>query len=387
MKKLFGHVDFSPAWWAGQYGIVSKNPMETSMEELLETSVRKSRLLYERFGHLGLGSPDPEPTYDIPMYDGRVLVASTYGGKRPGWDPLSACYWWDKSDGVWSNVKTADAARDIPLPDWNNVPLLQESLERYLRERTSEVFRQGRAASTWVSLNFTHPVTSERREMVSYMSGVDLAPFLYGDTEFFTLLMDDEELADAVLDRCYEIASSYTQYVTNSIGLDRTKCGWASIGGDYSCLMSPELYRRYCQPRDLRRMEENRESALPFINLHSCGTSSHLYDVWAEYPDKNRIRVMQTRGISGRLRHLRECLPHTFIQWTLHQPQCDFENLPQEAVAALLRVYAADADYENLELVAIAAQPGDNTDRNIEIFYKTIEEINLELERGELGAI
>ncbi len=45
-------------------------------------------------------------------------------------------------------------------------------------------------------------------------------------------------------------------------------------------------------------MEANKRQGMNAINLHSCGKSDHLYDVWAKYPGKEKIKVMQTRGVA-----------------------------------------------------------------------------------------
>ena len=90
MNRIFGNVWFGTKWWHDEFGILSKNPFEETMEEQLEASSKHSRLLYSRFGHLGYGSLHPDPVYQVPQHDGRILTASAYGGKKPGWDTRTA---------------------------------------------------------------------------------------------------------------------------------------------------------------------------------------------------------------------------------------------------------------------------------------------------------
>ena len=259
------------------------------------------------------------------------------------------------------------------MPNWDNNPLVNETFERYERDKSSTYYKESRINRPWTTARYNDPRTGIVYDSVGYMCVVDLAPFLIGDTEFFSIMTVDDDFTFALLDTCYEIASSYTAYNAKHFGIDTSDMGWESLGGDYSCVMSPALYEKYIKPYDMRRMQENK---LGFINLHSCGASKHLYDVWGKYPNKDSILLMQTRGIEGRLAHLRQCLPHTLIQLTLHQPQCDFENTTAEEIDRVVRGYAEEANGENLELVFIVVQNSESTDRNIETACAAIDDIN-----------
>lgn len=376
MRKITGNIDFTPKWWRDTHQIEAGNPMLQSMEEQMALNARKSRILYEKYGHLGLGQENPDPIYQVPQYDGRVLAASAFGGKKPGWDPLTACYWWDKSDSVWGAIDDPGEIVKIKVPDWENNPLVNETLDRYEKEKNSPCYQTGKVCFPWTMAEFCDPRDNTAYHLLEYMSAVDLAPFLYGDTNFFSILLSDEALAFAITEKCYEISTSYAEYMQKHLGLEGKPNGWGNIGGDYSTILSPALYEKYCRPQDHKRTEYCKKAGMNAINLHSCGKSDHLYTIWADYPEMADIKIMQTRGIPGRLARLRECLPDTWIQWTLHQPQCDFENISPDEVEKVLSSYAAAAGYENLEFTAIVAQTGENTDCNINAFYQTIERIN-----------
>ena len=370
--KILRDVTFTAKWWLTEYGIECKNPMEESLEEQIETKIRKSRLLYRRYGHLGIGEPDPKPPYDVPQYDGRIVIAGAYGGKRPSWAKDTACYWLDKSASALGHITSAREIAKIKIPNWDNNPLLNETFERYEKDKASSYFKEGRVNYPWTLSRYNDPRTKLTHQAAGYICAVDLAPFLFGDTAFFSVMAEDDDFTFAFLDKCYEIATDHTAYMAKRFGLDIGKMGWESIGGDYSCLLSPGLYEKFIKPYDLRRMEENN---LHFINLHSCGASAHLYGVWGKYPNRESILLMQTRGIEGRLAHLRQCLPHTLIQLTLHQPQCDFENITAGEVERIVRSYAEEARYDNLELVVLVVQSGENTDANIEALCKAVDQI------------
>jgi len=371
--KILRNVQFETKWWYDEYGIESKNPFEESMDEQIEKKMKKSKLLYERYGYLGIGDPDPKPVYSIPQYDGRIVVSGFFGGKRPGWEKKSGCYWIDRTRGALGDIGSVSDIVKIKIPNWDDSPLVNETFERFEQDKSSRYYKEGKVDSPWTYETFFDPRTGAEYKMIGFMCVVDLAPFLYGDTEFFTAMIEDEDFTFALLDKCYEISTDYTSYMAKRFGINTSDMGWSTMGGDYSCVLSPELYEKYIKPYDLQRMGENN---LNCINLHSCGASSHLYGVWGKYPHRESILVMQTRGIEGKLAHLRECLPYTLIQLTMHQPQCDFENIPAQAVEKMIRAYAEEAGYDNLEVNAIVVQKGSNTDRNIEAFCKTVDEIN-----------
>jgi len=108
-----------------------------------------------------------------------------------------------------------------------------------------------------------------------------------------------------MLDFCFDLSTSYTEFLHNFYKIDNFN-GLSSFGGDFSCMLSPGLYKEYAMGFDMRLVK--RYGNL-FCNLHSCGPSWHLYDVWATYPNKKKIVLMQTRYVRGRMKKLREALP------------------------------------------------------------------------------
>ena len=227
MQAIKGTIDFTPRWWFDVYHIETKSPMEQSMEEQIDETIRKSKILYRDYRDLGLGQKDPDPIYQVPQYDGRVLAASGFGGKKPGWDPLTACYWIDKRNSVWGAIENPGEIARIKVPDWDNNPLVNETLERYEKEKGSRYYKTDKVNFPWTLMTFCDPRDSLEYRQLCYMSAVDLAPFLYGDTEFFSILIAEEDLAFAITDKCYEIATSYAEYMQRHFGLEGKANGWA----------------------------------------------------------------------------------------------------------------------------------------------------------------
>ena len=89
---------------------------------------------------------------------------------------------------------------------------------------------------------------------------------------------------------------------------------------------------------------------------------------------------MQTRGIPGHLGKLKQALPETFLQITLHPPQFDFENETPEAINRTVWQLAEEADFTNVSFHAIIAKGGEQVDRNIRAFYEAIDDVNAHLQ-------
>jgi hypothetical protein len=369
-NRIFGKVDLSPAWFKKALGIEAPHPFKTDIDLLVEHEVNKSKMLHEHFPDLLLGEANPKAAYPIVQYDRRLVIASAFGGVEPVWKPDNASFWVDKHVGPWGDIKTANEVTRIKIPDWETVPLVQQMLEKWdqIQKKTRYPIQE---ISEWMEFDCTNPYTQRTYRFSDFPTFIDLGHFLCGSTEFFTILAGEPDLARAMLEKCFELSTSFSDFRRKVY--DRNLEAISSLGGDNSCNLSPDMYRQYAMAHDAMMID--RYGNLP-CNLHSCGASSHLYDVWGTYPNKNNIVVMQTRGIPGELYRLRKALPDTLLQITIHQPQFDFENEAPDKIYTLVEHYARQADFHNLELVVVINDAGEHVDRNIRAFYRAIETVN-----------
>ena len=81
--------------------------MRETLEVQIKTSSRKKWLLRGKYPDLDIGSMNPDALYLVPHYDGRPVTAHEYTSITPGWDNVSACFWWDKSTSAWDGLETA----------------------------------------------------------------------------------------------------------------------------------------------------------------------------------------------------------------------------------------------------------------------------------------
>ena len=61
-----------PSWYHGNYGLCFGERYIFDPEYRVRTEMERQRLLYDRFGDLGVGSPDPQPTPTLPTVNGAL---------------------------------------------------------------------------------------------------------------------------------------------------------------------------------------------------------------------------------------------------------------------------------------------------------------------------
>jgi hypothetical protein len=196
-----------------------------------------------------------------------------------------------------------------------------------------------------------------------YPSFIDTGICLLGIANFLAVLAGDHPLADALEDKCFELITSYSDFLLSLAG--RKIEGWMGFGGDVAAMLSPRLYERYGNGFDARLFEYIKSAHgaahdAPW-NLHSCGPSAHLYDVWGRHPHRMNIAVMQTRLIPGQVAKLRACLPVTHLDLTVHPGHFDFASASPHTVSEMIRQTVEDAGRREvgIHIFAVAHGPAD----------------------------
>ena len=195
-----------------------------------------------------------------------------------------------------------------------------------------------------------------------------------GATEFFTLLAMDHEVSNALLKKCFKIIESYNDFTAHLYGYDQQPVAWGSLGGDPSCLLSPDMYREYAMSFD--QLARDKFGNVP-RTLHSCGASVHLYEVWSEYAEKDKIVVMQTRAVADAdLKPLRKSLPHTYIELTICTPQIDFENETPGRIKELAWKFAEDLDFRDMSITVLVTKINEASKANMRALFEATREID-----------
>jgi hypothetical protein len=358
-------------WFVEHMGRGRPNPITTSLADVARFEQDRARAVYEHLGEFGMGSPDPTPWYAVPQHDGRNIIAAAFGAARPEWDELSGCFVLPLNAHPWAGLDSVAAVERLPAPDWEQNPLVLENRRKW-REVQALV---GADDAAQMPLNWTELRNGNHR-MSCFPSFLDLGGFLTGSTEFLTVLALEPELAGALLRKCFELSASYSDCMCRLY--DRPRTAWCSLGGDNSCLVSAEMYRSYAMAFD--GLVRKKCGNLP-RNLHSCGASRHLYEVWGEYPEREQIVTMQTRAMPGAMAPLRASLPQTHIELTLHQPQIDFERETPDRVKALVWEFAEALDFRDMSMTVLFSTVDVRSKTNLAAFFEAGREVNAEAAR------
>lgn len=358
-------------WFVEKLGRGRPNPVTTSVADVARYEQDRARVLHEHLGEFGMGSADPQPWYAVPQHDGRNIIATAFGAAYPDWDELSGCFVLPLNAHPWAGLDCVAAVERLPVPDWDRNPLVQENRRKWAEFQALV----GAEEAAEVPLHWTE-LQWDGHRMSVFPSFLDLGGFLMGSTEFLTVLAADPELAEALLRKCYELSAGYSDAMCRLYNRPRT--AWCSLGGDNSCLVSADMYRDYAMPFDA--LVRAKCGNLP-RNLHSCGASSHLYEVWGEYPEREQIVVMQTRAIPGAMASLRAALSQTHIELTIHQPQVDFERETPGRVKAVVWEFAEALDFRNMRITVLFSVVDAQVKRNLAAFFEAGREVNAEAKR------
>jgi len=301
----------------------------------------------------------PEPRGNWPgWYEPRDMIPIALGADEPRW--MGGSWWHDRDRRALDRVSCASDVTRISVPEWHRLPIVERMLES--RRRWQEAHPDEPPSGFGLTYDLTVPGRAPAQS-VNYPSFVDLGAFLVGLTRFFTILGGEPEVGDALMDKFFELSTSYTDFLL-SLKPERfdALCGF---GGDATCLLSPRLYERYGAAWDARLFEHVRGTHgvppdLP-CNFHSCGPSAHLYGLWGRHPCRDNITTVQTRLLPGKVRGVREAFPRAQLELTIHPQHFDALRASASELRDLLLSSARDAGLRDVHLIVFmsARRPED----------------------------
>ena len=228
-------IGFSEAWWYKYYsGDISGKD--------------RRRLLFERFGDVGLGEenpPKPEP-----------YVGGEYG------DRFMAAFWGceiiyipEQAPAAMILPKAWERMQNLEVPDIETSPIVQKAFEnaRILKER----YGYCRAG-----VNFGGPLNN--------------AVSVFG-SDILLACVAEPDMAQRVLQKMGEAVLAIHDLVVckiNGIDPKTTRSGGWGIGNCPVCMVSPETYRNVVLPADLWLRNQFQGE----FNLHHCG----VFDAYTE---------------------------------------------------------------------------------------------------------
>ena len=334
---------FNPNWWYHTAGISFNKSFYFDPETRIKHDVTMRRVLYERYGELGMGEPDPQPRPII----GSLHVAG--GFVIPAL--LGAEIWFEP-----------DAAPQ-PLP----VSLTAGQIE---------AFEKPDFRTTWPMNEFISQMDALEAEW-GYIVGdmntdglLNAAYHFYGQDLFLDFYLAPERVR-RFLDIIGELIVDVALYI-------RERTGSCSISVNRmvehvdprlffhaNCsvqMISPQSYREMQLP-----VEQRMAQRIQPYGIHHCGDNLHrIAPVYAEVP-----AIMYGIGWGSDVRVCREALPNAFFNLRL-SPVRMLQRTPQEIAQDTEQLLLAAGPLEQAGVCCINMDYG-TPDDNIFAMYEVVE--------------
>lgn len=389
-NRVSGHVSIYPTWCektASPDPCASIEIMREQWERLKKSWERERKQLKDQ----GYGDFTDTTAFSVPAwpwYGMQFAIAVALGASEPEWDGMHNTFWMDKKHHALDYVKSVSDVRRIKIPNWSNLPQTEKMFKS--RERWKIAFPGATTDCQNVGTGWEGFPSFEKLSFVAFPAFLDIGIFLLGGNRFCTILISEHELAQALMDKCFELSTSCTEFLMSHE--DAKMEFLVGFGADACCLLSPTMYEKYGIRWDTRLLNYVKKKFSTgddlMCNLHSCGPSAHLYDMWGQHPCRKNIKIMQTRLIPGKVRELRRNLPNTYLELTIQVPHFDFVSAEPEEVKTLVNESVRDCAFRDVYFNV----PGvpvyrieylDRVRRNREMFYKTLDELTSKVQMTE----
>jgi hypothetical protein len=234
-------ITFSPTWWYHHYGM-DFGEIEAWHNPILATERERSqrRLLFERFGDVGLGEPDPKPNPIAGGEYGHRFMSAFWG--------CEVIYFPDQWPHAVALPDAGDRMKNLELPDKDTSPALQLALKnaRLLEEHYGHC--QG-------VVNFGGPINN--------------AVSVLGE-EIFAACAAEPQLAQRVLHKMGEavlVVNDWVDLNINHLTPSQARAHEWGLGNCPVGQISPSTYHDVVLPVDLWLSSQYRGA----LNLHHCG--------------------------------------------------------------------------------------------------------------------
>lgn len=272
------NISFAPAWWHARYVMDFGEQAWQDPLARTERDREMRRLLFERFGEVGLGEQGPAPRPNLEAYGDRFMAA------------LWGCeirYFPDQAPAAVPVPNVRERMENLEVPDLASSPVIRQALEdaRLLEERYG--WCEG-------SINLGGPLNN--------------AVSVFGE-EILSACLAEPKLARRTLQKMAEaLLAVHDQVVCRINGVAVTSPRPAGgLGNCPVCMISPQTYREVVLPADLWFRNQFRE-----FGLHHCGSFHPYNEVYQELrPDSLDV------GWETDRRATRRAFPHTAMSLML----------------------------------------------------------------------
>jgi len=256
------NVVFHPSWWNQNAGIDFSESFWEDPEVRIESDQKMRRLLYEKFGSVGLGEADPAPR---PILGSDMLACGFLSSKILGCEVV-----FSKDDApqvICANLDE-DAAFALEYPDFDTNPVWQ-------------VFQK---QMDWMKEKYGWVDTC-----MDFNGVQNLAMDLRGQ-ELFLDYYDEESSAVHLLDVCYYTTSelcrrlsAYSSCISGGVSnIVKNVLPETVLHSNCSVeMISQQTFEEWLLPYETRLAQE-----FPVYGIHHCGqTMEHVVGGYAKVPN------------------------------------------------------------------------------------------------------
>jgi len=316
-------ISFAPAWWLAHYGMDSGAALWADPIARTERDCQQRRLLFERFGDVGLGEEHPKPHPSIEAY-GHRFMAALWG--------CAIKYQPDQAPAAEVLPDAHKRMQNIQSPDLQASPIVQRAFEeaQLLKQRYG-----------WCdgSINVGGPLNNA----VSVFGEEILAACAHRQYS-----AAEPELAQHVLQKMAETVLAVDEQITCRINDTDTALPrpWFGIGNCPVCLIAPQTYRQVVLPVDQWLRGHFQE-----LHLHHCGI---FHPYVQAYHDLHPTHIDVGWGTD--LRATRRAYPQTPMSLEIQVKALN--NKSQAEIDAMIARMVEDAGPPELITVLWAAEAG-----------------------------
>jgi uroporphyrinogen-III decarboxylase len=333
---------FNPNWWHQTAGISFEKSFYFDPQARIRNDVVMRRVLFERFGELGMGDPDPQP---------RPIIGSQHVA---GGFVIPAL--------LGSEIRFEKDAAPQPLP-------MEMSIEQI------EAFEKPDFCTTWPMNEFIEQIDTLEAEW-GYVVGdmntdglLNAAYHLYGQQLFLDFYAAPERVR-RLLDIIGELIVDVALYLRQRTGecsisvnrmverVDPTLFFHANCSVQ---MISPKSYRDFHLA-----VEQKMAGRIQPYGIHHCGDNLHrVAPIYAELP-----LAMVDVGWGSEVTAVRQALPDAFLNLRLN-PVRMLQATPQEIATDTENLLKAAGPLEDVGICCINMDYG-TPDENIFAMYEVV---------------
>jgi hypothetical protein len=302
LPKTHARPTFSEAWFHKNYGLIFDESYYFDPIARTEQDREAARLLYDRFGHAGIGEKNPKPRPNVEIC-GHRLISTLFG--------CEVVYQPDQAPSC--RHLSANSAGDIaaiPRPDLRTNRWAHE-----FRKQAKILFDRYQTIDS--TINHGGPINAASTilgsEALLYLSDVPAVM-----TEFLTLIAEV----------CVETYDCLTVPFSHATSSAREMF----IGNCPVVMISPRMYREAVLPADQRFRRQ-----IQRFGLHHCGVMDRYLEDYRSLEPIDYVEV----GWGTDLAAARRAFPHSIFDLMINI--YDLQNMPRSVMQQKIAGMVTDA--------------------------------------------